>query len=204
MPAGLLVLVDISGYTKFMQGVDQAHGEQIRASQTVPPAFPILNGLLDGIVQKMTPMFTLSEVEGDAIFAFGPDGETDVGGKSILACVEDCYSAFRANLESAAELMHCDCAACGTLKTLELKFVLHHGGYVQHSVAGHQKLAGQDVNLAHMLLKNHVREVTGFSGYALFTDAAARHLDLPLEAAVPVTEEYEHYPAVRAHVYSLS
>jgi uncharacterized membrane protein YqhA len=204
MPAGLLVLVDISGYTGFMQGVDEAHGEQIRASDTLPPAFPVINGLLDGIVKEMTPRFRLSEVEGDAIFAFGPDGEVDFGDKSVLACIEECYATFRTNLALAGELMFCECHACSMLSTLKLKFLFHHGGYVQHSVAGHEKIAGKDVNLAHMLLKNHVREVTGFSSYALFTDTAVKALDLPLDGATEVTEQYEGYPAVHAHAFSLN
>ena len=203
MPTGLLVLVDISGYTQFMQGVDQAHGEQIRASAVVPPAFPILTGLLDGIVDKMTPMLKLSKVEGDAIFAFGPDGESDLHGQSVLRCMENCYTSFRSNLRMAGNLMHCDCAACGMLPTLELKFIFHHGGYVLHSVAGHDDLAGQDVNIAHMLLKNRVREATGYSGYALFTEAAIRHLDLPVKSATGVTEEYEHYSPIQAYAFAL-
>jgi hypothetical protein len=29
------------------------------------------------------------------------------------------------------------------------------------------------------------------------------YLDLPLEGAVSITEQYEHYPPVRAHVLTL-
>lgn len=204
MPAGLLVLVDISGYTQFMQGVDAAHGEQIRASTELPPAFPILTGLLDGIVDKMTPMFRVSKVEGDAIFAYAPDEESGLEGKSILRCIEVCYGAFRANVRMAAQLMHCDCAACGMLPNLELKFVVHHGGYVLHSVAGHDDLAGQDVNVVHMLLKNTVRNTTGYAGYALFTEPAAQYLSLPLDEAKPVTEEYEHHTPIKGYAFSLN
>jgi hypothetical protein len=39
---------------------------------------------------------------------------------------------------------------------LELKFVLHHGGYIVQTVAGHQELLGPDVTISHLLLKNHV------------------------------------------------
>jgi hypothetical protein len=40
---------------------------------------------------------------------------------------------------------------------------LHHGNYVLQSIAGHQEILGPDVTVAHLLLKNHVREVVGRS-----------------------------------------
>jgi len=39
---------------------------------------------------------------------------------------------------------------------------------------------------------------------ALVNDPAATKLDIPLEGALPITEDYEHYPPVRASVLALS
>ena len=86
---------------------------------------------------------------------------------------------------------------------LELKFVLHHGEYIVQTIAGHPELLGPDVTVAHLLLKNHVAEMTGLSAYALMTEPAAAHLEVPLGRAFPITERYEHYPTIRAFVLPL-
>jgi hypothetical protein len=71
------------------------------------------------------------------------------------------------------------------------------------SIAGHTELLGPDVTAAHLLLKNRVADVIGRSGYALFTEAAAARLEVPLDDALPVEERYEHYPTIRAFVLKL-
>jgi hypothetical protein len=59
------------------------------------------------------------------------------------------------------------------------------------------------VTISHLLLKNHVADLIGRSAYALVTESAAAHLGVPLERAVPITEQYEHYAPVRARVLTL-
>jgi hypothetical protein len=59
------------------------------------------------------------------------------------------------------------------------------------------------VTISHLLLKNHVPELIGRSPSALVTEPAAAHLDIPLERALPITEQYEHYAPVRASVLTL-
>jgi uncharacterized protein YndB with AHSA1/START domain len=54
---------------------------------------------------------------------------------------------------------------------LDLKFVAHHGAFGLQHVAGGEDLSKSDVILVHRLLKNHVAEVIGHAGYALYTDA---------------------------------
>jgi hypothetical protein len=65
---------------------------------------------------------------------------------------------------------------------------------------GHQRIIGPDVTVAHLLLKNHVRDVIGRSAYVLLTASAATHLEVPLDHAHVITEEYEHYPTIRGYV----
>ena len=158
----------------------------IAAGTFVPEAYPLLTRLLDGIVERVAPPFVLSEIEGDAVFAFALDHDLELRGASVLACLADCYEAYRARLEAARDLMICACDACSSISGLELKFIMHHGDYVVQSIAGHQKLLGPDVTAAHLLLKNHVRDVIGRSAYALLTESAATHLEVPLKhAAAP-------------------
>ena len=68
--SGLFLLADISGYTGFLQAVGNAHGLDMSANGEVPPAYPLMSSLLDGIIGSVVPPFTLSKLEGDAVFAF--------------------------------------------------------------------------------------------------------------------------------------
>jgi hypothetical protein len=200
---GTLLLADISGYTAFLQAVAGAHAADMAAGTFVPKAYPLLTNLIGGIVERLAPPFVLSKLEGDAVFAFAAEGELGLRGQSVVDCLTACYGAYRARLDEAGELMTCTCDACLSIGGLELKFVLHHGEYIVQSVAGHQELLGPDVTISHLLLKNHAADLVGRSAYALVTEPAAAHLDIPLERALPITELYEHYAPVRACVLTL-
>ncbi len=200
---GTLLLADISGYTAFLQAVAGAHAADMAAGRFVPKAYPLLTSLLDGIVGRIAPPFVLSKLEGDAVFAFAPEGELGVRGQSVVDCLTACYEAYRARLDEARQIMACTCDACRSIGGLELKFVVHYGEYIVQSIAGHQELLGPEVTISHLLLKNHVADLIGRSAYALVTESAAAHLGVPLERAVPITEQYEHYAPVRALVLTL-
>jgi hypothetical protein len=198
---GTLLLADISGYTAFFRAVQEAHFADLKAGDFVPEAYPLLSSLLDGIVAGLVPPFTLAKLEGDAVFAF--DGGTSGAGVDVVDVLRACHRAFRQRLDTALELMPCSCEACTRIGTLEVKFVVHHGEYVATSIAGHHELLGPDVTVAHLLLKNHVTELIGRSAYALITNAAAASLDIPIDGAVPIEEQYDHYPVVAGHVVRL-
>jgi hypothetical protein len=200
---GTLLLADISGYTAFLQAVAGAHAADMAAGTFVPKAYPLLTSLLDGIVERIAPPFVLSKLEGDAVFAFAAEGELGIRGQAVVDCLTDCYEAYRSRLDEASEVMTCTCEACLSIGGLELKFVLHHGEYIVQTVAGHQELLGPDVTISHLLLKNHVADLIGRSAYALVTESAAAHLDVPLEPALPITEQYEHYALVQGSVLTL-
>jgi Protein of unknown function (DUF2652) len=199
---GTLILADISGYTAFFRAVQDAHFADMADASFVPEAYPLLSSLLDGIVERIAPPFTLSKLEGDAVFAFAHESSVPHG-PALVDCLRACKSAFRSQLDAAVALMPCSCDACTNIGTLEIKFVVHHGPYVESSIAGREELLGPDVTVAHLLLKNHVAGLIGRSSYALITDAAAESLEVPLDGALPVTEEYEHYPVVRGYVLTL-
>jgi hypothetical protein len=200
---GTLLLADISGYTFFLQAVAEAHAADMAAGRFVPKAYPLLTSLLDGIVGRIAPPFDLAKLEGDAVFAFKAEGELGIRGQSVIDCLTACYGAFRGRLDEAGELMTCTCDACLSIGGLDLKFVLHHGEYVVQSVAGRQELLGPDVTISHLLLKNSVADLIGRSAYVLVTEPAAAHLDVPLERALAITEQYKHYAPVRACVLTL-
>ncbi len=200
---GTLLLADISGYTAFLQAVAEAHAADLAAGTFVPEAYPLLTSLLDGIVERVCPPFVLTEVEGDAVFAFAAEDDLELRGPSVLARLAGCYEAYRSSLEAAQSLMFCTCVACSSVGGLELKFVIHHGDYVVQSIAGRQRVLGPDVTAAHLLLKNHVRDIIGRLAYVLLTASAATHLEVPLDHSHVITEEYEHYPTIHGYVLTL-
>jgi Protein of unknown function (DUF2652) len=199
---GTLLLADISGYTGFLQGVADAHRNLIVVDDP-PAAYSLMSSLLDVVVTAIAPRFQLAKFEGDAVFAVAPDPDLELRGGDVLACLRSCYAAFTTRLGEANSLWTCTCGSCSRVHELGLKFVLHHGSYVVQRIAGREELLGPDVNVAHRLLKNHVRDVIGARPYALLTDAVVRALDVPPAEMVTTTETYEHMPPVRAHILPL-
>lgn len=68
---GILLLADISGFTSFLEAVAVAHPEMLRSGGEAPPAYRVLSSLLDVVVARIEPAFTLANVEEDAVFAYG-------------------------------------------------------------------------------------------------------------------------------------
>jgi hypothetical protein len=157
--------------------------------------------LLDGIVERLVPPFALSKTEGDAVFVFSSEG--DVRGHGVLACLDGCYRSFKSRIAALEAALTCNCSACTLGIALDLKFILHAGTFVVHPVAGREELLGPDVNAVHRLLKNHAVDLIGGDAYALFTQAAALHLALPLDGAAVLTETYDHFEPIDSYVYSL-
>lgn len=201
--SGPLVLADISGYTGFLGAVTEAHADDAFADGNVPQAYSFISSLLDTIIARITPPFTLAKIEGDAVFAYATSLEGFPQGPAVLDCLRSCYAAFRQNLESARDVWTCRCGVCARVDTLDLKFVLHAGPYVIHPVAGGTELVGSEIVLAHRLLKNQVSEVLGARPYALFTGAARDMLSVPTDGTIALEERYEHLPPVTTHVLPL-
>lgn len=200
---GTLLLADISGYTAFLRAVGLAHGEEMGRTGVVPPAYPLMATLLDGVVQRLIPPFTLSKTEGDAVFAFAGADDLAIHGQQVLDFIDACYGEFRGQIAAAEEARTCGCSACALGIDLDLKFILHAGTYVVHPIAGREELLGPDVNAVHRLLKNHAADAVGSGAYALFTAAAAVQLQLPLGLATSVTDTYEHLEPIESYVFPL-
>jgi hypothetical protein len=195
------MLADISGYTGFLQGVADAHRDLIVEADEPPPAYALLSHLLDTINGSIGPLFRLAKFEGDAIFAV--EDQPIPAGHAVLECLRRCYAAFHASLTAAGSQWTCNCTACARIDDLDLKFVVHHGGYVAQSIAGHEELLGTEVNLVHRLLKNHARDLVGRVPYALITEATASVLQIPTDGMVAGEEAYDGLPAVGVWVLAL-
>lgn len=197
-----LVLADISGYTGFLQGVAVAHPEQLDMGET-PAGYPLMTTLLDDIVRTLTPPFELAKLEGDAVFAYADDRTFGLRGEAVVACLRGCYGSFRERLRQTEQGATCTCDVCSSGARLDLKFILHHGGYVEQTIAGRTELLGTDVTLAHRMLKNEVVARTGWPAYALLSAAAVEHLGVPPDDGQWIDLEYDHIGRVSALVFPL-
>ncbi len=189
---GYLVIADISGYTAFLTQVELEHAEGIMKS------------LFDTLVKEMHSPLAISKLEGDAIFAYAPDGSF-VQGQTLLEAIENIYCAFAQSLESMQRSTTCTCKACELIPTLDLKFVLHHGTYMLSEIGGRQELSGPDVILAHRLLKNNITESSGYIAYVFLSQACADAMALGelKEGMKTHTENYEHLGDVNGYVHDL-
>ena len=200
---GPLLLVDIGGYTAFLRSVAEAYADDAFADGAIPDAYGLVSSLLDGIVEGVVPPFTLSKLEGDAVFAYAIDPSDVPAGPGLLACLAACYAGFRDRLAAARDVWSCTCDACARIDALDLKFILHAGPFIIQGIAGRSELVGPEVVLAHRLLKSSAADLVGHGAYALITSAAASRYDVPTAGAVPIVERYEHYAPVDAHVFAL-
>ncbi len=200
---GPLLLADISGYTSFLRDVEVTHRHDAFANGAIPDAYGLMSSLLDGIVAKIAPPFTLSKLEGDAVFAFAAAGEAVPRGSELIDCVRECYADFATRLAQAGDIWTCTCDACSRASQLDLKFILHYGRYVLQEIAGSRELTGPEVVMAHRLLKNGAAAAVGARPYLLLSAAAARGLDVRVTGAVPMTETYEHYAPIETFAIPL-
>ncbi|MHC5077135.1 MAG: DUF2652 domain-containing protein [Planctomycetota bacterium] len=144
-----LLLVDISGYTRFMRlhKMSLIHAEGIIAQ------------LLESVIQTSEFPLIAHELEGDAVsFYAASDGSSEMA-NDISQQILQLFNAFKVKeAELLSDCSLCVCEACTNVDKLKLKAVVHHGEAVFSKVGQFQKVAGVDVILAHRLLKNSIEE----------------------------------------------
>lgn len=187
---GVLVLADISGFTAFVTATELEHGP------------PIIAALLEEVIGKLSPPLEIQEVEGDAVFALGPD-RVLVPRAGLLDVLEGAFVAFRHRQQEMQANETCSCNACANIAVLDLKIVAHHGSFLRHAVGGRSQVAGVNVILAHRLLKNRLGAKRA---YLMLTEAALRWIGVdPTRAGlVAHTERYDHLGDVRCFVRDLA
>lgn len=150
--AGLryLLLADLSGYTSFLKGVEEAHG--VDFSSGLPAGYEVLGALLDAVIEGVQPAFEIAKLEGDAVFAVAPAEGLDGQGAAVLERLRSVYGAFSAVREdrkkSASDHI---CTGCPVVGSLNLKMVLHRGQSVRQVVGSHPELLGPAVNSSAIL-----------------------------------------------------
>jgi hypothetical protein len=186
---GVLVLADISGFTAFVTATELEHGP------------PIIADLLEAVMGRLSPPLEIQEVEGDAVFALGPDRAV-VPAARLLDVLDEAFVAFKDRQRELAADASCSCNACRNVASLDIKMVAHHGRFLRQMVGGHAQVAGVDVILAHQLLKNRWGRARA---YLLLTEAALHWLGVdPARGGLMAhTERYEHFGDVRCFVRDL-
>lgn len=142
-----IALVDISGYTKFIKlhKVSLLHAEQI------------VSDLLNEVLQTAQHPLIAHHIEGDSIFFYAESDSSPEMAKEIYKQVELFHEAFsRKESELISNCTICICQACRKIGQLKLKTILHHGQAAFVRVGQFNKIAGEDVILAHRLLKNSI------------------------------------------------
>ena len=201
-PAGerYLLLADISGYTGFMAGVEQAHGIDFGAG--IPAAYAVLGALLDAVIESLEPDFAVVKLEGDAVFAAARATSLDGQGDRVLQTVGTTYRAFADARTRAIPANDHLCTACPAVAHLGLKAVLHRGQAVRQTVGSGSDLLGPAVTVAHRLLKNTVRARLGDRPYLFLTDAAATALGLS-DVGIEHHEEYADAGRINGRIVEL-
>ena len=187
----LLIIADISGYTRFM----------VANQNELEHSHEIVGALLEAIIAEVEIPLSIAKLEGDAVFLYlvkddDPSGETL---RQVRMKLLRLFNAFSSRLRELATTRPCECGACRNIDQLRLKVVVHSGTALVYSIAGRTELAGVDVILIHRLLKNSLtaRE------YILLTDPAKRDLPLDLSVICSGGEEYEEIGRVNVTAYSV-
>ncbi len=178
----VLILADISGYTRFMLASQEAlvHGQQV------------ITELLESIIREVEIPLEVKEIEGDAVFLYAIKPDDDAAweearrmiGRKLISFFE----AFARTILWASESTLCPCAVCENFDQLKLKIVVHSGEALFHRVGRFSDVSGVDVILVHRLLKNSVKS----DEYVLMTKAAYRDISFPVD--VELSKGEEHYP----------
>jgi hypothetical protein len=189
---GYLLIADITGYTQYLSESELEHAQET------------LTALLELLVENTRPPLVISRLAGDAVISYGLR-EDFFQGQSFIEKIEDIYVTFRKAIERLVLNNTCRCNACANISTLDLKFFIHYGTFGIQRISDHDELVGSDINLLHRLLKNSVTEATGLRAYALYTDAAIRHLEVEDFGATmtPHQEAYEYLGEVRVWVQDM-
>ena len=175
----LLMLVDISGYTRFMV----EHEKELRHSQT------IISELLKSLIEQVDVPLRISSIEGDALFLYAiKSGDTEVWqrrGSNLVQRLMGLFQAFSQRLVEIGAYSVCNCGACRVVGNLKLKIVAHSGEALFTQIGEYPTLSGVDVITVHRLAKNTVVE----DQYMLMTDSAYRDLGAPDGTEITEGEE---------------
>ncbi len=150
--SSLIFIPDISGFSAFVHQTDLTHSKHI------------ISELLEIIINADLIDMKVAEIEGDAIFFYKQNYLPDP--VKIHEQVRKMFIGFHSHLKFYESHRICHCGACTEASKLSLKFIIHLGSFDFIKISSIEKPHGEDIILAHRLLKNNIES----REYMLFTD----------------------------------
>lgn len=190
--SGILLISDITGYTKFLATSELEHAQDS------------LRSLLNLIIEHTQPPLVISRLEGDAVISYIPAGSFKQG-QSIIEIIERTYFDFCRARDLMMLNTTCTCNACRNIPNLDLKFFVHFGSFILEPLHSYTELVGSDVNLIHRLTKNSVTQQTGLKAYVAYTQSAVAALGIEriAESMIRHAETYESLGEVQVYLDDL-
>lgn len=175
----LLIVVDISGYTRFIT----------ERSLTLEHAEQVISDLLNAVLDQSRHPLILNKLEGDAALLYAEVDQADPDSRrAMLGQVRAFFPAFRDRVVALSALrQNCSCDACRNITALSLKAFVHCGEVLLKKIRQFDELAGEPVILLHRLMKNQVAS----NEYVLLTDAVAELAGLDRSRLRSHTEDVE-------------
>jgi hypothetical protein len=190
--SGILLIADISGYTRFLASSELEHAQDS------------LRSLLNLIIEHTRAPLVISRLEGDAVISYAPAGSYQQG-QTIVEIIESTYYDFCRARELMMLNTTCTCNACRNIPNLDLKFFVHFGSFMLEPLHSYTELVGTDVNLIHRLTKNSVTQQTGLKAYVAYTQSAVTALGIEriAETMIRHTDTYESIGEVQVYLDDL-
>lgn len=157
-----LVILDISGYTRFIthREISLVHAEQI------------ITQLVEAVIDCAEHPLQVNKLEGDAALLYAETANDQPQAfADVVAQLGSLFDAFdRARASIGTQRSQCPCDACTAIASLDLKAFVHAGDILIKQVRQFEELAGEPVIFAHRLMKNSVNK----KRYVLISEAFIR------------------------------
>jgi len=188
----ILMIADISGYTKFMVSnkMAQTHAQVV------------ITELITTIIKQVKIPLEISKLEGDAVFFFAEKSEGserwDETRREIGEKLIEFFAVFSDKINELTESNTCKCDACMHIEKLNLKVIVHSGTALFYKIDKFSELSGVDVIIVHKLLKNSVIS----DRYILVTKSALDTIKFPLNINFEKSrEDYEDIGKIGTYLY---
>ena len=162
---GFIVLVDISGYTNFISSHNIESNENEKLSTGQAHAEHIISDLLEKVINELDGVLKINKLQGDAALFYGISEDNKDLSEKIFNKLQSSFDVFNKRLNEIKFCEACSCGTCADVGNLKLKSFVHFGDFLIKKVNQFKEIAGQDVILAHRLMKNSI----SVSEYMLFT-----------------------------------
>ncbi len=166
---GTVIIVDISGFTELVLNTELVLGRDI------------LYHLLVSIIQKNNLKFSISEIEGDAIFFYKLGNPPSKEELIKLYC--EMFKNFHTVLLNINNGILID-------NKLSIKMIVHYGAIAKYQIGNFSKLYGAVVLEAHLLLKNNIQS----NSYVLITERFSKTFQ---ESSSPYSNEKKQCENIR-------